>query len=378
MSKKSLQARILLIEELPRLAARVQARINAEESLECLVCTDPNEALLAVQDWEPTVILHAADHPHSLSLLRSIREHTDAVQIPILMLTKNHDSVFHAQAYDLGANDVTLKYPWDDELLARIRALIHLRQRDEATARLNQELDAGRHYLDSLLPAPMSAPFLLKRTFQPCQKLGGDMIGCTPINGDRTGIYVIDVSGHGLASAFLAVSIRNAVHSKSLKDVVDFGDPSQVLFALDQAFPYEANGEKYFTMWYGVYDHATRMLRWSAGAQPAPLLLEAHAAPYALLEAADAVTLGFGLDKPPGVAERRMEPGDRVFVYSDGVYDVHLPGNKTGSPSQLHEFIQQHAARTDPPILDRLLSKEWAWKHSNELIDDFSIMELEF
>ena len=65
----------------------------------------------------------------------------------------------------------------------------------------------------------------------------------------------------------------NVLRSQSLPQT-DFRQPGQVLTALNNAFPSEKYGDKFFTIWYGVYQRSTAKLRWSGAGHPDALLFE--------------------------------------------------------------------------------------------------------
>jgi serine phosphatase RsbU (regulator of sigma subunit) len=69
----------------------------------------------------------------------------------------------------------------------------------------------------------------------------------------------VDVSGHGVGSALLATSVMDVLRTRALPDT-DFRDPGAVLTALNAAFQMSDLGNRYFTMWYGVYDRRDRSL----------------------------------------------------------------------------------------------------------------------
>ena len=136
-----------------------------------------------------------------------------------------------------------------------------------------EQLEAGRKYLQALLPEPIESPVAVRWCYVPSADLGGDTFGYYWIDEDHFVLYLIDVVGHGLDSALLSVTLMNVLRSRALADT-DFCEPGQVLKALNDAFPMEEYGEKCFTMWYGVYQPSTSTLAWSGGGHPEALLFD--------------------------------------------------------------------------------------------------------
>ena len=175
----------------------------------------------------------------------------------------------------------------------------------------------------SLLPRPLDQPPVRTRwRFEPSSTLGGDSFGYEWLDPDHFLIYLLDVSGHGVGAALLSVSVVNTLRARALQGV-DFRNPAEVLSALNEAFPMERHDGKYFTLWYGVYQPSRRVLRYSSAGHPPALLVkgEKRGGPgHARAWGWDAA----GGDLP--TQEVGVEPGSRLDVFSDGAYEIELPG----------------------------------------------------
>src|SRR5262249_13526052 len=203
-------------------------------------------------------------------------------QIPMIVLSSKEEPVIKAQAFALGANDYLVKLPDRVELVARVRyhsrAYLSQLERDEAYRQLAEsqrlmaeELAQASRYVQSLLPPPLTGAVRADWRFVPSTQLGGDMFGYHWLDDDHLALYLLDVSGHGVGSSLLAVSATNVLASQALPGT-DFRDPGRVLSRLNDVFQMERQHNKYFTIWYGVYRRRDRVLAWSNGGHPAPLL----------------------------------------------------------------------------------------------------------
>ena len=108
----------------------------------------------------------------------------------------------------------------------------------------------------------------------PSLTLGGDSIGYHWIDDDHLALYLIDVTGHGLDSALLSVTVNNVVRSGSLPGA-DMLRPDEVLARLNEKFQGQSHGSRFFTIWYGVYQLSVQVLRWSGGGHHPSLLFMA-------------------------------------------------------------------------------------------------------
>ncbi len=191
----------------------------------------------------------------------------------------------------------------------------------ERSAELDRELETASRYVQSLLPQPIrDGPVRTEWRFQPSAELGGDAFGHFALDSGRFVGYVIDVSGHGISAAVHTVSVLNVLRQRALPGV-DFGDPAQVLSRLNAMFPMDAHGGLFFTLWYGVYDVASRRLRYaSAGHHPA-YLVDAARSRLQPLQTRNPMVGALPIDTFRA-AEVVVPPGSTLHIFSDGVYEI--------------------------------------------------------
>jgi sigma-B regulation protein RsbU (phosphoserine phosphatase) len=180
------------------------------------------------------------------------------------------------------------------------------------------------------------------------------------------------VTGHGLDSALLSVTVLNVLRSYSLPNT-DFRVPGQVLGALNDAFPMEKVGDKMFTIWYGVYNPGAATLSWSGGGHPDALLFEGPARPPVALHS-EGPMIGMMPWPEFETSIRTIRSPSRLYVYSDGAHEVH---KTDGSMWKFDEFVAHlsEPALGDDSRLDRLLRHVRELHGSDQLEDDFSIVE---
>src|SRR4029077_14600912 len=115
---------------------------------------------------------------------------------------------------------------------------------------LNAELAGAVDYVLSLLPRPIteqhvSADWSMTTSAQ----LGGDGLGYHWMDSERFAFYLLDVSGHGVKSALLAVSILDTLRTSGLAET-NWNDPGDVLRALNRVYFSQSRDQLYFTIWY--------------------------------------------------------------------------------------------------------------------------------
>jgi sigma-B regulation protein RsbU (phosphoserine phosphatase) len=246
------------------------------------------QALERVKTSQPDLILLDLMMPeiNGLEVCERLRNDEKYSEIPIIFLTASHESEHLLQAFQKGAVDYITKPFNASELLARVRTHLELKftrdklrqafqQIQELNHHLESELTDAANYVRSLLPEPLKDEQDLIHTnwrFIPSQRLGGDCFNYYWLDSDHFILYFFDVSGHGVASALLSISIRNILSLRSFFNT-NFKDPEIVLKDLNKSFSMSKHNDMYFTIWYGVYQPSTRMLTYASGGHPPAILI---------------------------------------------------------------------------------------------------------
>ncbi|MCX7388421.1 MAG: fused response regulator/phosphatase [Planctomycetales bacterium] len=382
----SRKAVVLLVDDQLIVGAAVREMLAEQSDIEFHFCPDPFEALDKAIALNPTVILQDLVMPDidGLSLVRFYRACHATRNTPIVVLSATEDPVVKANAFSLGANDYVVKLPDKLELIARVRyhsqAFVNLLERNAAFAalevsenRMAHEMETGARYVASLIPAPIETPIKIDWRFIPSAELGGDSMGYFPLDEKRFAFFMLDVTGHGLASALLGVSVCNVLRSRAVAGA-DLANPAQVLAALNRSFPMEEQEGRTFTMWYGVFEHETRKLTWSGGGHPSVLLFRGGAGAPIELESQNPGVGMFELDEFEQ-QEMVIPPNSRLFLFSDGAFEIHKQDGGMWTFREFMQFISQSGDTADY-ILDRLIHYVRNLKGGTVLDDDFTIMDL--
>jgi sigma-B regulation protein RsbU (phosphoserine phosphatase) len=254
-----------------------------------------------------------------------------------------------------------------------------LEERNTALVRLNNELSEAAEYVKTMLPEPIAEGGIRTNwSFIPSESLGGDAFGYNWLDPHNFAIYLIDVSGHGVGAALLSVSVVNLLRSQSLPNT-DFRDPQQVLAALNIAFPSEENNDMFFTIWYGVYNTSTRDLTYASGGHPPALIFSASdvsGSASAKLKTPNYVIGGMA-GSTYVKRQYRVSRNSTLYIFSDGCYEVEKSDGSMWRFDEFSDFMAnlKSEARTN---LDSLYRYATAMGNTNQLLDDFTILEVAF
>lgn len=256
------------------------------------------------------------------------------------------------------------------------RLRYHRRSVDETAEAeaVERELQDAAAYVASMLPPPLTqGPVLAEWFFQPCIGLGGDAFGYQMLDRQHFAAFVLDVTGHGTASALYSVSVVNVLRQRMLPNV-DFRDPAAVIRSLNLMFPMEQHNELFFTIWYCVYDVEQRVLTFASGGHHAASLI-----PPPPLQPVGLVTrnpsIGIAPDREVSAAQVNVPPGSALYLFSDGVFEI---VDQQGQQWGIDHVLALLPGASGPGGPQRLYEQVRAAARPGPLEDDFSALLLRF
>ncbi len=357
------------------------------QGYEVAIADDGETGLALAEKLRPALIVSDWVMPglDGLEVCRRVKANPSLSTTFFILLTAQSAVEDRIQGLDTGADDFLAKPIEINELQARVRAGLRLHALSEdlqAQKRLlEKELSEAASYVRSLLPAPLTGEIDIDSRFIPSSQLGGDCFDYFWLDPDYLAIYLLDVSGHGLGAALPSITVLNLLRSQSLPNV-NFYQPHGVLRALNEAFQMDSQHDKYFTIWYGVYNKVKRQLTYACAGHPPAVLM-----PGRLLAQPDqpSETCLLGMRRmpigmmPDTVFESSrctIPPGSLLYIFSDGIYDLPSP---TGQPTWgLHPFINTLSSCADTPDLDFLLQAVRTQGGVSTFSDDLSILQIAF
>lgn len=190
------------------------------------------------------------------------------------------------------------------------------------------------------------------------------------IDAEHLAMYLIDVTGHGLDSAMLSVTINNVIRSSTISGA-DPRRSDQVLAALNRAFQGSQHGQRYFTIWYGVYQVSTRTLTYASGGHP-PAIVVLPGEPEHHVLSATGTIMGMLPEAEFPVRELRIPADAQLFIFSDGVFEIRRDKRSVWDLSGCIAYITSHSK--DDGFLENLVAHVRGLQGSALLSDDFSII----
>ena len=363
------------------------------------VAEDGHRALAMIGESDYDVVLLDIMMPgiDGYETLERIRSDRDSGDLPVIMATAKDQSEDVVAALKLGANDYVTK-PFDfPVVLARVQTQLQLKSSREALARahgrMKKDLEAAARIQAAFLPttAVVEASDGLRCAWRyvPCDELAGDTLGIVPLDEKRVGVYVVDVSGHGVPSALLSVSLSRLLSVEPASSVLwttDAGEtepriatPLEVMNELYRRFPYDMQTGQYFTMVYAVVDLENRRLSYASAGHEPMIIIGPNRDPEYGSSTGQPIALVPAMIMKSTYEERTVEigPGDRIYLYSDGIPEAHeAQGDQFGNDRLTAKLVELLGSDLDeglPVVLEAVR----AWQGGSHFDDDVTIVGVE-
>jgi len=349
---------------------------------EVVLATNGQEGIEQAQHLQPAMIICDWIMPivDGLEVCRQVRANLSLSTTFFILLTARGGVADRIQGLDTGADDFLSKPINIGELQARVRAGLRLQQLSQDLQSQKQLLEAelaeAATYMRSLLPKPLRGCVSIDARFIPSRQLGGDCFDYFWLDPDYLVMYLLDVSGHGLGAALPSSLILNILRLQSLPDV-NFYQPHDVLRALNESFQMSQQNDKYFTIWYGVYNQTKRQLTYASAGHP-PAILRSQTS-EGLIEVDRLKTPNFPigmLTEATFVSDRHTIPkNSTLYIFSDGVYDISQPDHQSWG---LNEFTDTLVELETTINLDEILTTIQKMSGIETYDDDLSLLRVNF
>lgn len=374
--------KILIIDDDPTVQLML-TRMLKKQGYEVIVASNGEEGIAKAQNFLPALIICDWMMPqmNGLEVCRRIKADSTLSTTFFILLTSLGSVTDQVKALDAGADDFIAKPVEQNEMNARVRAGLRLHQmsHDLQTQKqiLETELAEAVEYVRSLLPPPMTKPLTINSRFIPSRRLGGDCFDYYWLDPDYLAIYLLDTVGHGFRATLPSIAVLNLLRSRAIPRL-NYYQPSDVLRVLNDTFQMTYQNDKYFTLWYGVYNCVNRQLIYSsAGHPPAVLLSGQPTTTQVRLLKTSGMPIGMFSDSKYVDRFCSIEEFSTLYLFSDGVYEIKQANNRIWGFDAFLELLKDHQ---NPQVcnLDSVLNYLLSLNRKETFDDDLSILQVNF
>ena len=362
---------------------------NGEQALAILLEHPIN---LLISDWEMPVM-------DGLTLCQQVRQRVQDRYVYLIVLTARESVEDLRTGFAVGADDFLRKPVNQIELQARLHAgerVLRLEATlaarnnnlSEALRQIEQDLQAAARLQLSILPphALHHAPYYADWLFIPSAWVSGDIFNFFPLDHQAVGFYCVDVAGHGVSAAMLSVAVaRQFLHGRTVDRFLFSGEeitpPAQVVSILNERFCAQNHDVlSYFTMIYGVINLQSGEGKLCQAGHPTPFIVSCEG---------DIRHVGDG-GPPVGLLEElsweessfRLEPGERLCLYSDGISECENPEHVMFGSRQLESLLASLGNMPVASLLAQVQHRLNLWRdtapgENAPAADDISLMVIE-
>jgi sigma-B regulation protein RsbU (phosphoserine phosphatase) len=278
-------------------------------ALECIPQQHPDLVLLDVNLTDGC----------GFDVCRALQADPSTSATPILFISAQEDVSTKVQGFEAGGVDYITKPVSGAEVLARVRTHLRLKQSRERLVELQAEhLQGLAEAQMKLMPRPEDLP---QAKFQVCLRqvlaAGGDFYDVIPASHGLVDYLVADASGHDLASSFWTAALK----ALAAEYAGPIHLPLEIVSAINGTLCRVLPSGAFFTLIYASLNHQTGRLALVSAAHP-PLILVHSGGSRVNIVRLEGDVVGAFQNAVFGFTELTIQPGDRMFLYSDGLIET--------------------------------------------------------
>jgi sigma-B regulation protein RsbU (phosphoserine phosphatase) len=255
----------------------------------------------------------------------------------------------------------------------------------EKDQRIDIDLKAAAEIQKSLLPQKtfFEENLEIAWKFEPCEHMGGDIFNIFKIDAEHLGIYMLDVSGHGVPAAMVTVSVSQFLQQNSAQLLQNSSimAPAEVLNALDKEFPFE-RFNNFFTITYFIINVKNGDTIYSNAGHPFPILLHKSETIELLKKGGPTVGIGAFDDLDDGKikfeeGQLKLKPGDKLFIYTDGIVEYQNDKEEFYGDDRFYNSLKTQKAASVTNMIDQCINSLMEFGNNTNPQDDITLLGLE-
>ncbi len=334
----------------PLMLQRMRRNIRRGE-YEFVFAHDGVEALeILMADKEIDMVVSDINMPRmdGLTLLQQIQDVSPDIRAIIISAYGDMENI--RTAMNRGAFDfVTKPLDFQDLRLTIERTLQHLdewrealQSRDKLVA-LQNELDVANTIQQSVLPAsfPEHANYQIYGSMQPARNVGGDFFDVQILRNGKIGLAIADVSDKGIPAALFMMSSRMLLKGAGQR----FENPGEALGEVNNLLDAENEASMFVTLFYAIYDTNTSKFQYANGGHNEPIVVHPNGS-TTVIPPTGGTALGIIPELIYKEDSIKLEPGDTVILYTDGITEAFNTEGELFGLNQLCEIFRDRQPKS--------------------------------
>jgi serine phosphatase RsbU (regulator of sigma subunit)/PAS domain-containing protein len=255
-----------------------------------------------------------------------------------------------------------------EQLSIQNSELVQMRQEFEV------ELDMAKQVQQGMLPKalPSIAGYELAAHYKPTYKVSGDYYDVEWLDEDHLFVLMTDVSGHGVPAALVTAMAKMAFDRRVRKGK----SVSQVLADVNIDLCGAIKTEHYLTAFAAILEISTGKLQYSRVCHPYPVLYRHRTRDLEHLKMRGGFFLGMFEDTTFSEEEVVLNPGDQLFIYTDGVHESMNPRDELFGRKRLEAVVQKHAHLGAPEVIAQVQKERDRFAEGRQPQDDITLFSI--
>jgi len=332
-----------------------------EEQYVLATAANGQQCLEKINRFKPDIVLLDIIMPgmDGYETCRRIKSDPQSETTHIILLSSKTSVGSRLKGYEVGADDYITR-PFDgDELLAKIKVQIRLREAIMNLASLHDQLSdelrlAGlvqRDFLPEKLPNHDKIRWAA--AFFPTELVSGDIYDVKHIDEQHVGFYVADVVGHGMPAALLTIFVKQAIiMSETGQNNHRVLSPAEIMKNVNmRMFAQKLSDFQFATCCYCLININTLQLTYCGAGHPYPIFIRPKEKPQRL--EVEGLLLGIFEEAEYRQRTIQLQHGDKLLLYSDGAEPFISNSNGKG-PSNFSEEFREIIRRPIVEMMDKV------------------------
>ncbi len=248
---------------------------------------------------------------------------------------------------------------------------------EAAEKRIEQELMFARNIQESALPRNFDFPgrteFEVYASMNAAKEVGGDFYDFFFVDKNKMALVIADVSGKGIPAALFMMRSKTAIRSLAESG----GTPAEIIFKANNALCEGNDADMFVTVWIGIIDFETGVLTCANAGHEYPLLKKANG-DFELIKDKHSLALAAMEGTKAKEYELKMEPGDKLFVYTDGVPEAINETEEQYGTDKLEAALNEVKDAPMAEILPHIYDSVDTFKGEADQFDDITMLGFEF
>ena len=243
---------------------------------------------------------------------------------------------------------------------------------EEIIAALNLAQEVQQNLLPQRPPRLESIDVIGRSLY--CDETGGDYFDFLELSGNRLGVVVGDVTGHGVAAALLMASVRGFLRARATLSE----SAAEIISGVNRLTSVDtAETGQFMTLFYLVLDHQTRRITWvRAGHDPGLL----YCPDTDRFEELSGAGLALGVDEDWQFEDfsRTVKPGQIVLLTTDGIFEAHNPAGDMFGKARFKAVVRQNAGLEAEGLRKAVFEAVTEFRETEPQEDDITLVILKF